>query len=139
MYEEITYEGLLSSMLTAALADQPGLDAREGSVLWYGQAPAAAEAQNLYIQLDAVLNETFADTASRPYLLRRAAERGLTPKPASCALIRGEFLPQTLEIPIERASISGRSTTRWRKSWIRARTACAVRRQEPWGTMFPAA
>ncbi len=100
MYEDITYEGLLSSMLTAALADQPGLDAREGSVLWYGQAPAAAEAQNLYIQLDAVLNETFADTASRPYLLRRAAERGLSPKPASCALIRGEFLPQTLEISV---------------------------------------
>lgn len=100
MYEDITYEGLLASMLTAALADQPGLDAREGSVLWYGQAPAAVEAQNLYIQLDTVLNETFADTASRPYLIRRAAERGLTPKPASCALIRGEFLPETLEIPL---------------------------------------
>ena len=83
MYEHMTYEGLLDSMLAAALAQDEGLDTREGSVLWYGQAPAAAEAQNLYIQLDAVLNETFADTAGREYLCaagrgaRACAESGL--------------------------------------------------------------
>ena len=74
MYESVTYESLLQSMLAAATENHPGLDTREGSVLWYGQAPSAVEAQNLYIQLDAVLAETFGDTASRPYLLRRAAE-----------------------------------------------------------------
>lgn len=100
MYEDITYENLLASMMQAAVAEHPGLDTREGSVLWYAQAPAAAEAQNLYLQLDAVLDETFADTASRPYLLRRAAERGLEPKPASAALIRGSFLPQDLALAV---------------------------------------
>lgn len=99
MYEHMTYEGLLDSMLAAALAQDAGLDTREGSVLWYGQAPAAAEAQNLYIQLDAVLNETFADTAGREYLVRRAAERGLAPKAASAALVRAQLLPESLEVP----------------------------------------
>ena len=51
MYEDITYEKLLASMMQAAVAEHPGLDTREGSVLWYAQAPAAAEAQNLYLQL----------------------------------------------------------------------------------------
>ena len=36
MYEHMTYEGLLDSMLAAALAQDAGLDTREGSVLWYG-------------------------------------------------------------------------------------------------------
>lgn len=100
MYESVTYESLLQSMLAAATENHPGLDTREGSVLWYGQAPSAVEAQNLYIQLDAVLAETFGDTASRPYLLRRAAERGLSPKPASAALVRGELLPESLDVPV---------------------------------------
>ena len=51
------------------------------------------------IQLDAVLNETFADTAGREYLVRRAAERGLAPKAASAALVRAQLLPESLEVP----------------------------------------
>ena len=71
MYEDITYVLLLNRMLERALSINSNLDTREGSLVWLGNAPAAVELQNLYIQLDTVLNETFADTASRPYLIQR--------------------------------------------------------------------
>lgn len=83
MYEAQTYEAILSRMLQKALSINGNLDTREGSLVWCGDAPAAVELQNLYIALDTVLNETFADTATRPYLILRAAERGLKPQPAS--------------------------------------------------------
>lgn len=104
MYEDLTYESLLAGMLAYALeqaaAREETLDSREGSMLWYGSAPAAVEAQNIYIMLDTILNETFADTATRPYLLRRAQERGLFPKPASYAIGRAVTTPPEVEIPI---------------------------------------
>lgn len=99
MYEQITYESLLRRMMDTALAKNPDLDTREGSVLWYGQAPAAVELQNFYMQLDYILKQTFADTADRPFLIRRAAERGLAPYPASCAVIKGEITPASLDVP----------------------------------------
>lgn len=66
----------------------------------YGDAPAAVELQNLYIALDTVLNETFADTATRPYLILRAAERGLSPQPASPAILQMAITPTTLFLPL---------------------------------------
>lgn len=100
MYEAQTYEVILARMLQKALSANSNLDTREGSLVWYGNAPAAVELQNLYIALDTVLNETFADTASRPYLILRAAERGMTPQPASPAVLRLCVTPPTLQIPI---------------------------------------
>lgn len=47
----------------------------------------------MYLELDVVLNETFADTATMEYLVRRAAERGLTPYPATYAELKA-FLMQ---------------------------------------------
>ncbi len=99
MFETMTYEALLEGMLEKALERNGNLDTREGSMAWYGSAPAAAELQNLYIYLDAVLRETFADTASRYYLMKRAAERGMSPYPAACAVRLGEFTPVTLKLP----------------------------------------
>lgn len=99
MYESVTYEQLLSQMMAFALAKNPGLDSREGSPLWYGNAPAAVEGQNLYIQLDTILRETYAPTASRPYLILRAKDRGLSPKEATKAIVKGEFTPTSLTIP----------------------------------------
>ena len=61
MYEDMTYETILKSMLAAALAQDADLDSREGSILWLGQAPAAAELAKLYIALDHVLDQSFAD------------------------------------------------------------------------------
>ena len=100
MYEAQTYEAILARMLQKALSINSNLDTREGSLVWYGDAPAAVELQNLYIALETVLNETFADTASRPYLILRAAERGLSPQPASPAVLQMAITPTTLFLPL---------------------------------------
>ena len=106
MYEQMTYELLLERMLKKALETNGKLDAREGSLIWLGQAPAAVELQNLYIALDAILNETFADTASRDYLILRAAERGLSPRKATPAILEMTITPATLLLEMgERFSI----------------------------------
>ena len=94
MYENVTYEDILKRMLNRVSAD---LDKREGSILYDALAPAAMEMQMMYTELYAVLNELFADTAGREYLVRRAAERGLTPKASTYAVLKGEF---DVDIPI---------------------------------------
>lgn len=98
MYEHITYEKLLRQMLEKALSFNRNLDTREGSMVWLGNAPAAVELQNLYIAMDTVLRETFADTASREYLILRAAERGLSPYPASPAVLELSITPVDLTL-----------------------------------------
>lgn len=96
-YENMTYEFILNRMLDRI---PNSMDKREGSILYDAIAPAAIELANLYLEFDNVLNETFADTASRYYLIKRAEERGLTPKPATYAIVQGKFTPITLDIPI---------------------------------------
>lgn len=106
MYEHITYDGLIKRMMDRALAANKTLDSREGSLLFFGQAPAAVELQNLYIALDSVLQETFADTASREYLKLRARERALEPYPATAAVLEMTITPADLPLEIgERFSI----------------------------------
>lgn len=95
MYEEVTFEGILERMLGRVPDD---MDKREGSIIYDALAPAAIEMQLMYIELDVVLKETFADTASREFLLRRARERGITPKEATHAVLKGAFTPEMLEL-----------------------------------------
>lgn len=98
MYEDVTYSVLLERMLERAASFDPNIDTREGSMVWLGNAPAAMELQNLYIALDNLLTETFADTASREYLIRRAAERGLSPYPATAAVLQLQIEPTELTL-----------------------------------------
>lgn len=97
MYENITYDMLVQRMLDR-IPNQ--FDKREGSIIYDAIAPAAVEIQNMYIEFDIILQETFGDTASREYLIRRAKERGLTPYPSTYALLKGEFTPSNLNISI---------------------------------------
>ncbi|MDF2881566.1 MAG: putative phage Mu protein -like protein [Clostridiaceae bacterium] len=88
MYEDQTFNIILNRML--ARVDN-SVDKREASLIYTTSATDAIEHQNMYISLDAALNEAFADTASRPYLIRRAAERGLIPANATYAVIKVVF------------------------------------------------
>ena len=76
------------------------LDKRESSPIYNALAPAAVELQLMYIEFDIILQETFGDTASREYLIRRAAERGIYPYPSTHAVLKGEFTPISIKIPI---------------------------------------
>lgn len=88
MYEANTYEAILARMLEK-IPDT--LDKREGSIMYDALAPVAVELAQAYIEMDVILNESFADTASREYLIKRAAERGLSPSPATHTVAKGEF------------------------------------------------
>lgn len=94
MYEKISYELLMERMLERLRSD---IDKREGSAVWDALGPAAIEMKNLYVAADGIYIETFADTASREYLIRRAAERGIYPYPANHSIVRGEF---SMNVPI---------------------------------------
>ena len=94
MYEDMTFEVILQRMLDC-IPDT--FDKREGSIIYDALAPAAAELQQVYYEFDRILDESFADTQSRDYLVRRAAERGVRPKEAATAIRQGEF---NMDIPI---------------------------------------
>lgn len=97
MYENITYEDILQRMLDRI---PNSMDKREGSIIYDALAPAAVELQLMYIEFDIILAETFADTASRDYLVRRAAERGVIPYEATNAVLKAVSTPSTVNIPI---------------------------------------
>ncbi len=94
MYEDVTYEVILKRLLNRVPAE---LDRREGSIIYTAIAPAAAELTIMYIELDTVLKEAYADTADREYLIRLGKERRITPKAATYAELKGEF---NIDIPI---------------------------------------
>jgi uncharacterized phage protein gp47/JayE len=95
MYENMTYEVILQRMLDRV---PDTMNKREGSIIYDALAPAAVELTLAYLQFDMVLNETFGDTASRDYLIKRAKERGLTPEPATKAILQGEFTPVNIDV-----------------------------------------
>ncbi len=90
----MTYEEILQRMLDRV---PNNIDKREGSVIYNALAPAAVELAQMHIEVERILNEGFADTASREYLIKRAAERGITPYPATAAVVKGEF---NIDVPI---------------------------------------
>lgn len=85
MFEEFTYEAVLDNMLSKV---NDSVDKREGSIIYDALAPAAMEMSNLYSMLDIVLEESFADTASYYYLVKRAAERGIYPYEGTKAIAK---------------------------------------------------
>ncbi len=94
MYVNMTYEKILKDMLKNVPSN---VDKREGSIIYDALAPCAIELAHSYIELQRVLDETFADTASYEYLVRRGKERDVVPKEATKAILKGEF---NINVPI---------------------------------------
>ena len=94
MYENLTYEELLNRALSRVASD---VDKREGSLIMNAIAPVSAEHSNIYILLDAIIQNGYADTAIRKYLVLRCKERGITPYEATKAVLKGKF---NMEVPI---------------------------------------
>lgn len=87
MFENMTYENVLENLLRNVPGD---VDKREGSIIFDALSPVALELAQIYIDLDIVLNNAFADTAEREYLELRAKERGIVPKEATRAILKME-------------------------------------------------
>lgn len=91
MYEDTTYGAILDRMMRVANEGSPGIDTRQSSPAYAALAPAAVELQNAYIELGWVMDQIFAGTAAREYLVRRCAEWGIRPHPATKAVLKGVF------------------------------------------------
>ena len=76
-YENLTYENIIKRMITTVSTNYPNLDTREGSIIFNAIAPAALELAIMYTELDNVLNQSFAGTASRGYLLMACDQMGM--------------------------------------------------------------
>ena len=84
----MTFEEIMERMLGNVPSD---VDRREGGIIYDALAPCAVELAQMYAELEQFRDECFADTASREFLKRRAAERGIVPKAATCAVLSAEF------------------------------------------------
>lgn len=96
-YENMTFEVIMKRLLERI---PNNMDKREGSIIYDALAPVAIELALLYIEFGIIENESYADTASREYLIKRAAERGIIPYAATYAVVEGQFSPTTINIPI---------------------------------------
>ncbi len=94
MFENMTFDYILKRVLENVPGD---VDKRQGSVIYDAVAPCCMEISKMYLSLDRALDESFADSAGREFLIRRAKERGIFPKPASAAVVKGVF---NIDVPI---------------------------------------
>ena len=94
MFEDKTYENLLNDKLSRVRKD---IDTREGSVVFDATAGNSLEEAQMYLTIAEYYQQTFGDTASREFLIRRTAERGIKPKSASVGVYKGIF---NMDIPI---------------------------------------
>lgn len=88
MFEKMTFENIMADMLGLVSED---MDKRQGSIIYDALAPVAAELAKVYVDLDMVINNCFANTAVRQYLVMRASERGILPYQATKGVFKGEF------------------------------------------------
>jgi len=88
MFEQYTYEFILSSMLNRV----DGIfDKREGGVIYTALAPAAAELAQMYVNLDIFARSKWLTTATNQDLDNFAFMFGLERKPSTPAQVRGLF------------------------------------------------
>ncbi|MGX4600404.1 baseplate J/gp47 family protein [Faecalimicrobium sp. JNUCC 81] len=88
MFDDLTFEYFLESMIERV---PNSFDKREGSIIYNALAPAAAEMAELVILLSIFYDESYVDTASYNYLVRKCKERGIIPNDATNAIVKGEF------------------------------------------------
>lgn len=103
MFEDITYEDILSRCLAAVPSD---VDKREGSLIYDALAAGCLEIYNLYSDMSYAFEQSFPDTAESDYLDMLAADRGITRREATSAVINVSFTGA--EVPLgARFSIEG--------------------------------
>lgn len=97
MFESNTEEAIIERVLERIPDD---IDKREGSISFDIIAALAQELAEVYIGLDIILEEGFADTASYEYLAKRCAERGMLPYEATYAVVKSNVLPEEIQLEV---------------------------------------
>lgn len=91
MYEQKTFENILSDMLSYVSEQNPDLDTRTGSLIYNALAPIALELESAYHEMDMIVNETFLETASKEYLIKHGNQLGVEINEATYGHFKGEF------------------------------------------------
>jgi uncharacterized phage protein gp47/JayE len=81
------------------------LDKRESSLIYDTHSATAWEMQILYIELEALVSNSYGDTAAREFLILLCGDRGITPKAATSAVLKGEFTPASIDVTGKRFNI----------------------------------
>lgn len=102
MYEQETYEVILQRMLDRV---SDTIDKRPSSPIYDTHSATAIELQILYIELETLIKNSYGDTAAREFLILLAKDRGLSPEPATNAILKGEFTPTTIDLTGQRFNI----------------------------------
>lgn len=102
MYETQTQEVILERMLDR-VGDE--FDKRQSSLIWDTHSSTAIELQNLYIELDTMITNSYGDTAAREFLILLAKDRGITAERATNAILKGVFVPDSIDVTGERFNI----------------------------------
>lgn len=88
MYEEMTFEKIVDEMME----DMPnGMDTSEGSLIYNACAKQAARLEQAYIDLGAVADNQYPDTADLDHLIKFGQERGIYIDEATPAEFEGQF------------------------------------------------
>lgn len=102
MYETQTYDVILDRMLDRV---DPDIDKRESSLIFDTHSATAIELQNLYLEMDALIQNSYGDTAAREFLIYLCGDRGIIPEEATQAVLKGVFTPTNIDVTGERFNI----------------------------------
>ncbi len=91
MFENKTFENILSDMLSYVGDRNPELDTNEGSIIYTALAPIALELETAYHDMDMILSETFLETASKEFLVKHGDQLGVEINGATHGSYKGEF------------------------------------------------
>lgn len=139
MYEQELQDNYILNRMLERVSDK--LDKRESSVIFDTISSTAIELCILYIELESLIQNSYGDTASREYLIRRCKERGIEPYPATKAILKGEFTPTTVDVLGQRFNIGSMNFVAVEKTadgeyQMQCETAGVVGNQQL-GTMIP--
>ncbi len=102
MYEQMTDTFLRERMLSR-VSDK--LDKRPSALIYDTVEITANELAILYIELEYLIKNSYGDTAAREFLILLCKDRGITPYPATCAMLKGVFTPDTVDVAGQRFNI----------------------------------
>lgn len=94
--------GILERMMNR-VSDK--IDKRPSSPVYDLHSSTAIEFQILYIELEYLIKNSYGDTAAREFLILLAKDRGLSPEPATKAILQGEFTPTNIDVTGKRFNI----------------------------------
>lgn len=94
MYENKTYENIMADMM-ASMPDD--VNTREGSLIWNACSKQALQLEQAYLEMETVYDNMYTSTQDEDHLILNGADRGITIKEATAAVLKGQF-SQEIEI-----------------------------------------